>query len=44
MGEFRKSLPEMKAKFLKKFKSKRARKEFIKKYKPEKIKRVLEPF
>ena len=41
MGEFNKSLPEMEKEFLKKFKSKRARKKFVKSYKPEKIKKIL---
>jgi hypothetical protein len=44
MGEFRKSLPEMKASFLKAFKSKSARKKFIKTYRPEKARKFLEPF
>jgi hypothetical protein len=44
MGEFRKSLPEMKMKFLKKFRTKESRKQFIKRYKPVKIKKILEPF
>lgn len=43
-GEFQRSLPEMKASFLKKFKSKKARKEYIRTYKPEKMKKILEPF
>jgi hypothetical protein len=44
MGEFNKSLPEMKTKFLRKFRTKKARKEFMRKYKPETLKKIFEPF